>query len=173
MSIRRIQRGLFLTFLVQEGIIFLRATPAERDQSPLPPAPTVFGLGLLAPFAIRVPLPGWVERLALSLQVVGWAMEIAALTQLARQRSFGIHPTAASQPLHNGLYQFEHPIYLGILLNLLGWTLPAPPSGIAVGLMYLGFRRAVRQERAHLAQLQSRHRGLESFLWPETTAVIR
>lgn len=29
------------------------------------------------------------------------------------------------------------------------------------------FRRAIRQERAHLASLQVRHRGIDSFIWSD------
>jgi protein-S-isoprenylcysteine O-methyltransferase Ste14 len=168
MRIGRIQRALFLVFLVQEGVIFLRATPEERAQAPVPPYPAVFGAALLAPLVLRLKLPRWIERLALVLQVLGWSLELAAMAQLARQRSFGIHPTAATSPVQRGLYRFEHPIYLGIVLSMLGWTLPAPPCTVAALLTYFGFRRAVRQERAHLASLHVRHRGLESFLWPNT-----
>ena len=165
MRVHQIRRVFFLGFLVQEGVIFLRATPQEREQAPMPPYPILFGIALLAPLVVSLRLPRWLERLALGLQLLGWGLEVAAMRQLAQQESFGIHPTAATTPLQNGLYRFEHPIYLGILLSLLGWTLPVPPSMVAVLLTFAGFRRAVRQERAHLASLKMRHRGLESFLW--------
>jgi protein-S-isoprenylcysteine O-methyltransferase Ste14 len=165
MLVRRLRRFLFLAFLVQEGLVFLRATPEQRSQAPIPPSPAIFGVSLLAPLLLRSFVPRWIERLALFLQVVGWSLEVAAMTQLARQQSFGIHPTAATKPLQTGLYRFEHPIYLGLLISIAGWTMPAPPCLVAVILMYSGFRRAIRQERAHLASFQVRHRGIESFLW--------
>lgn len=168
MRVHQIRRMLFLGFLVQEGVIFLRATPEERKQAPIPPYPAIMGLCILAPLVIRLRLPRWLERLALGLQVLGWVLEIAAMRQLARRQSFGIHPTAATTPLQHGVYRFEHPIYFGILVSLLGWTLPVPPSIAAVFLTYAAFRQAVREERAHLAALQIRHRGLESRLWPES-----
>ncbi|MBV9791212.1 MAG: hypothetical protein JOZ51_23660 [Chloroflexi bacterium] len=170
MRVHQIRRMLFLGFLVQEGVIFLRATREERQQAPIPPYPALLGLCLFAPLVVTLRLPRWLERLALGLQVLGWSLEVAAMYQLSRRRSFGIHPTAATTPLQDGLYRFEHPIYLGILISLLGWTLPVPPSLTAVILTYSAFRRAVQQERAHLASLKIRHRGLESRLWPEREA---
>lgn len=170
MQIHQIRRLLFLGFLVQEGVIFLRATPEERKHAPVPAYPALLGLCMIAPLIFRLRLPRWLDRLALGLQALGWALEVAAMYQLSRRRSFGIHPTAATTPLQSGLYRFEHPIYLGILVSLLGWTLPLPPSLAAVLLTYRAFRRAVSQERAHLATLQIRHRGLESWLWPESEA---
>lgn len=170
MSVRQIRRGLFVVFLAQEGLIFLRATPEERAHAPIPPYPALLGVSLLAPLVLSARVPRWLERLALALQVLGWSLEIAAMAQLARRRSFGIHPTAATEALQQGLYRFEHPIYVGILVSLLGWTLPLPPSLVAVVLTYVGLRRAVREERAHLATLKIEHRGLESFLWPAERA---
>lgn len=167
MWIRRIRRFFFLVFLFQEGVVFLRATAQERTQAPIPPYPAILGLSLLAPLVLNIRIPRWLERLALGLQVLGWALEVAAMSQLARQQSFGIHPTAATKPLQSGLYRFEHPIYLGLFISLLGWTLPFPPSMLAMPLIYIGFCRAVRQERAHLASLDVRHRGIESFMWPD------
>jgi protein-S-isoprenylcysteine O-methyltransferase Ste14 len=167
MRVQQIRRSLFLAFLVQEGVVFLRATPEERSQAPVPPLPAIFGVALLAPLILSSGVPRWLERLALFLQVLGWSLEVAAMTQLSRHHSFGIHPTAATKPLQTGLYQFEHPIYLGLLVSILGWTLPVPPCLVAVVLTYHGFRRAVRQERAHLASLQVRHRGIESALWSD------
>ena len=134
---------------------------------PIPPAPALFGLALLAPLVLKRRVPRWLERLALLLQVLGWSLEIAGMAQLARRQSFGIHPTAATALSRGGVYRFEHPIYLGLLLTIAGWTLPVPPCLAAVVLAYQGFRRAVRLERAHLASLQAQHRGLESFLWAQ------
>jgi protein-S-isoprenylcysteine O-methyltransferase Ste14 len=164
-QVRQVRRFLFLTFMVQEGVIFLRATPQERAQAPIPPYAPIFGLLLLAPLVRNSVLPRWLERFALGLQVLGWALEVAAMIQLARQQSFGIHPTAATQAQQRGLYRFEHPIYLGLLISMLGWTLPVPSSTLAVLFAYIGFRHAIRQERAHLASLQVRHRGIDSFIW--------
>jgi len=165
MRVRQIRRCLFLAFLVQEGVVFVRATPDERAHAPVPPVPALFGVALLAPLVLTSTVPRWLERLALFLQVAGWALEVAAMTQLVRAQSFGIHPTAATKPLQTGVYRFEHPIYLGLLVSIAGWTLPVPPCLMAVVLTYRGFRRAVGQERAHLASLQVRHRGIESVLW--------
>lgn len=167
MLVRRTRRFLFLLFLVQEAVVFLRATPEERAQAPMPPLPALFGVTLFAPLLVNPPVPRWLERLALLLQGLGLSLEVAAMTQLARHQSFGIHPTAATKLLQRGAYRLEHPIYLGLLINLIGWTLPVPPCLVAVLLTYRGLRRAVAQERVHLAQFAVRHRGIESFLWPE------
>lgn len=167
MRLRQTRRILFLGFLAQEAVIFLRATPEERAAAPVPPYPAIYGPALLAPLVLTMRVPRWLERLAFVLQLLGWTLEIAAMRQLARERSFGIHPTAATRMARGGVYRFEHPIYVGILLSLLGWTLPVPPSSIAVVITFVGFRRAVRQERAYLASLGMDHRGLESFVWPD------
>lgn len=167
MWVRRLRRVAFLAFVAQEVVVLLRATPEQRRQAPNPPLPALLGVCLLAPLLVALPLPRWVERLGLALQLLGWGLEGAAMAQLVRRGSFGIHPTAATQLAQGGLYRFEHPIYLGILLSLLGWTLPVPPSAVGVGLTYAALREAVRAERTHLASLQVRHRGLESALWPE------
>lgn len=59
---------------------------------------------------------------------------------------------------------------LALRLQVLGWTLPVPPSMAAMILTYRAFRRVISQERAHLAALQIRHRGLERRLWSESEA---
>lgn len=160
-----VRRLVFGFFVLQEALILAKATPEQRRVAPPVKRPALFGGLLLLPLFWRMPRPAWLERLALALQLTGWLLELAAMSQLIRNRSFGIHPTAAITRVQTGLYRLEHPIYLGLLLSQIGWTLPCPPSWPVVLLMHRSFREAIAVERQHLASLQILHRGPDSGLW--------
>jgi protein-S-isoprenylcysteine O-methyltransferase Ste14 len=161
-NLRRLVFGLIL---VQEGLIWARSTTEQRQQAPPVSRPALLGGLLLLPFVWRLRRPAWLERLGLAMQVSGWLLELAAMSQLISNRSFGVHPTAATTGVQSGLYRLEHPIYLGLLLTQLGWTLPCPPSWPAMLMLYRSLRRAVAAERQHLAGIQIDHRGPDSGLW--------
>jgi protein-S-isoprenylcysteine O-methyltransferase Ste14 len=160
-----VRRLLFGLFLVQEGVIWARSTPEQRTQAPPVKRPALFGALLLLPFFWRLRRPAWLERLALALQLGGWLLELAAMSQLMRNDSFGVHPTAATTGVQSGLYRLEHPIYLGLLTTQLGWTLTCPPSWPVLLLFHRSLRQAIAAERQHLMSLQIHHRGPDSALW--------
>ncbi|MEZ4713197.1 MAG: hypothetical protein R3A44_38770 [Caldilineaceae bacterium] len=165
MQTYQLRRLLFCIFLAGEEIILLREKERARTQIPMPRLPILFFPLFLAPLIFRSRSTLRTEKFALSLQVAGWFVELLAMFQLARRGSFGVHPTAAKAVVRDGIYRLEHPIYCGILLNLIGWAMPIPICLIAPLLAYLGLRQAVRQERVHLETLGVKHRGFDSFLW--------
>ena len=165
MRLWHVRRVVFGFFVLQEALIWATSTTEQRRAAPPLKRPALFGGLLLLPLFWRLQRPAWLERLALALQLTGWLLELAAMGQLIRNRSFGIHPTAATTGVQSGLYRLEHPIYLGLLLSQIGWTLPCPPSWPVVLLMHRAFRAAITVERQHLASLQILHRGPDSVLW--------
>ena len=105
--------------------------------------------------------------LAVLLQIFGLVMEVFTEIQLTQARSFGIVSDKGTQPQTTGFYQwFEHPIYVGILLQMLGWSIFMPLVLIAVGLNYIAVRKMVQNERTYLQNsLNFPHQGLDTALW--------
>jgi protein-S-isoprenylcysteine O-methyltransferase Ste14 len=62
---------------------------------------------------------------ALALACTGLAIAIAGIVQFRRARTTTnpFHPDAASSLVHDGVFRFtRNPMYLGMLLTLLGWA---------------------------------------------------
>ena len=161
-----VMRVLFGLFLVNEMVVVLRSTPEEKAQIIYPrffPLPVLL---LLLPFFWAVSLPSWLGWTLAILQAIGLLLEGAAEIQLARAKAFSIVPRQASEVEHTGLYRFlEHPIYLGLLLQMIAWGVLMPVALIGALLSYEGLRRMIRAERAHLAESNLKHRGIDSALW--------
>lgn len=165
MSYTVVSRVLFGLLLLNEAVVVSRATPEERAAAPMPRPLALVIVALLLPLVIRLRLPAPIGWLAVALQASGLGLELSAEWQLSRARSFAIDADAATQPQQHGLYRLEHPIYLGLLLQLFGWALAMPLALVAVLAQYRAFQRAVAAERAHLARLGVVHRGWDSWLW--------
>ncbi|HZI07791.1 MAG TPA: methyltransferase [Archangium sp.] len=166
MSAFTASRILFVFLLLNEAIVVARTPPAERERVILPRGTPLPILLLLAPFFFVLELPGGWGWGAVFVQAVGLGMELAGEIQLTRARSFSM---AANRPAHHlttGLYRYlENPIYLGLLLQIIAWSLWMPLAFVAVALQLEAFRRMVGEERRYLGQLAVVHRGADSFLW--------
>lgn len=166
MSAFTASRILFVCLLLNEAMVVARTPPAERKRVILPRGTPLPILLLLAPFFFALELPGGWGWGAVFVQAVGLGMELAGELQLMRARSFSMSANRPAHPLTTGLYRYlENPIYLGLLLQIIAWSLWMPLALVAVALQLEAFRRMVGAEREYLAQLAVIHRGADSFLW--------
>lgn len=161
-----VMRVLFGLFLLNEMIVVLRSTPEEKAQIIYPrffPLPVLL---MLLPFFWALSLPSWLGWTLALLQAIGLLLEVASEIQLARAKAFSIVPRQASELEQTGIYRFlEHPIYLGLLLQMIVWSVLMPVALLGALLSYEGLRRMIRAERAHLAASNLKHRGIDSVLW--------
>jgi protein-S-isoprenylcysteine O-methyltransferase Ste14 len=121
----------------------------------------------LLPFFVALDLPSWLGWLAVALQFAGLALEVASELQLMRNKSFAVSSKAATTVQKAGLYRWlENPIYVGIIVQIIGWALWMPLVFITVAMFLPVLRSMVTSERQFLAtQHNATHRGLDSFLW--------
>jgi protein-S-isoprenylcysteine O-methyltransferase Ste14 len=161
-----ISRILMFLLLVNEVFVVLRTPAEEREHIALPPLPWLLIL-LFVPFFYALELPIWLAAIAIFLQAFGLFMEIFSEIQLSRAKSFGVLSNKGTEPQTTGFYRwFEHPIYIGILLQVIGWSLFMPIVVIALGLMFIGVRQMVQNEREYLAEsLDFKHTGIDTPLW--------
>jgi protein-S-isoprenylcysteine O-methyltransferase Ste14 len=166
MSALTVSRILFVCLMINEAIVLARTPPEERKRIIMPRAMPLSVLLLLLPLFFPLELPGWLGWLAASLQAVGLGLELAGELQLMRAQSFSVSANLPAQAQTTGLYRaLENPIYVGILLQMVAWSLWMPLTFIAAALQLESFRRMVREERKYLAQLGTTHRGADSILW--------
>jgi protein-S-isoprenylcysteine O-methyltransferase Ste14 len=166
MTLLTISRILFVAFWINELFVLSRSTPEERAALNMPRWLPIMLILMFIPLFWAIDLPPWLALLAVTIQAVGLALEIAGEIQLSRAKSFSIAPLAPAQPQSGGLYRFlENPIYFAILLQQLGWSLWNPVTFVSLILQYIVFRGMVSAERAQLASLSFTHRKLDSALW--------
>ena len=166
MSALTVSRILFACWMLNEAVVIARTPPEERKRIILPRAMPLVMVLLFLPLFYTVELPAWLGWLAMGLQAAGLGLELAGELQLTRAQSFSVSANLPAQAQTTGFYRtLENPIYVGILLQMVGWSLWMPLAFIAVGLQVESFRRMVREERKYLAQLGTTHRGADSFLW--------
>jgi protein-S-isoprenylcysteine O-methyltransferase Ste14 len=166
MSYLTVSRILFVALLINEVIVMIRSTPEERKNAPFPRLMPLPILLLFLPLFFALDLPEWLALLVVIVQGAGLLLEIAGEVQLSRAQAFSVAPRAPSQPQADGLYAFlENPIYVGILLQFVAWSVWMPLALIAAAFQYEAFRRGVRAERAELAAVNFTLRKLDSFLW--------
>lgn len=166
MSAFTASRILFVCLLLNEAMVVARTPPAERERVILPRGTPLPILLLLAPFFFALELPGGWGWGAVFVQAVGLGMELAGELQLTLAQSFSMSANRPAHHLTTGLYRYlENPIYLGLLLQIIAWSLWMPLAFVAVALQLEAFRRMVVEERKYLAQLDVIHRGADSFLW--------
>lgn len=162
-----ISKLLIILFFINEAIVVARSTPAERQQIKLPWFTALSGLLIFVPFFFTLDLPAWLGWVAVALQVGGLLLEVTAELQLMRVNSFAISSQGATNIQKRGLYRWlENPIYVGILLQLIGWALWLPVVFVCVVLFFLVIKTMVFKEREYLAtQHHITHQGLDSFMW--------
>ncbi len=161
-----LSRILFILMVINEIIVVLRSSEKERSEIVFPRAMPLPLLLVIIPFFVRLDLPDWLALLAVLGQAAGLIIEILGERQLLHARSFSINTDAAINPQTSGMYRLlEHPIYIGILLQVSAWSLFMPLAFIGVIMQYEAFRTSANYERVHLASLGIVHRGLDKFLW--------
>jgi protein-S-isoprenylcysteine O-methyltransferase Ste14 len=166
MSYITLSRILFICLMVNEVVVMIRSTPEERKNAPFPRFMPLPVLLLFLPLFFALNLPDWLGLVAVAVQAGGLLLEIAGEIQLTRARSFSVAPNAPIQPQSVGLYRWlENPIYVGIMLQFIAWSLWMPLVFIMVALQYEAFRKTVSSERAELASMNFTLRRLDSVLW--------
>jgi protein-S-isoprenylcysteine O-methyltransferase Ste14 len=160
-------RLLILLFFVNELIVVVRSKPEERQSLNVPLYTSLSLLLLLVPFFYVLPLPAWLGWGIVALQAAGLLLEVFSEIQLARAKSFAVSSDAATTVQRSGMYRlFENPIYLGILIQLLAWSLWMPLLLLTMILVLPVVRSMVANERQFLAtRHNTSHRGVDSFLW--------
>lgn len=159
-----VARLLFALWIADE--LWCARSRAEDSVAPmiLPSVDTAI-LGALPLIAPR-PIPPPVTWLGVALQLVGLVLMASGRRQLISVGSFGWGANSGTRPQTTGWYRrLEHPIYLGMIIHLLGWAAQHPATVGAAWALYTSNRARVVQERAHLAGLGVVHRGLDSPLW--------
>lgn len=161
-----VARILFAVWMLNEAFVVIRSTPEERALIQLPRGGVLPILLLFIPIVFAIPYPDWIGWLLVIVQVIGLALELGGEYQLSRAKSFSIVADTPDRFQTRGLYRFlENPIYVGIIIQLLVWSLWMPLVLISVVLNVEMMRRMVAGERAHMAKSNFAHRGIDSILW--------
>jgi protein-S-isoprenylcysteine O-methyltransferase Ste14 len=161
-----VARILFALWMINEAFVVIRSTPEERALIKLPRFGPLAILVLFIPLFLAIDYPTWVSWGLVALQALGLGLEVAGEYQLTRAKSFSIAAGTPDQFQTRGLYRFfENPIYVGILIQLLAWSVWMPLVFIGLLLNYEQLRHMVAGERAHLATNNFVHRGIDSILW--------
>jgi protein-S-isoprenylcysteine O-methyltransferase Ste14 len=160
-------RVLILLFFINELIVVLRSKPEERQSLNVPLLTSLSLLLFLVPFFYVLSLPSSLGWLIVAIQASGLVLEIFSEIQLARAKSFAVSFDAATNVQRGGMYRLlEHPIYVGILLQLIAWSLWMPILLLTIFLILPVVRSMAASERQFLAaHHNANHRGLDSFLW--------
>ena len=161
-----VARILFAVWMVNEAFVVIRSTPEERALITLPRFGPLAILVLFIPLFFAIDYQLWVGWGLVILQALGLTLELAGEVQLTQAKSFSIAADTPEQFQTRGLYRFlENPIYVGLLIQLLAWSVWLPLVFIGLLLNYEHLRRMVAGERAHLATNNFVHRGIDSILW--------
>lgn len=161
-----VARILFVVWMVNEAFVVIRSSPEERARIELPRFGPLAILVIFIPLFFAIDYPLWVGWGLVIAQALGLALELGGEYQLTRAKSFSIAADTPDQYQTDGLYRFfENPIYVGILVQLLVWSLWMPLVLVGLALNYEQLRRMVAGERAHLATKNFVHRGIDSILW--------
>lgn len=167
-----LSRLLFVALVINE-LIAVRSTPKEQHDNIIMPKPIwLTAITLLLPFVFRLELPTWLGLTALGIQAFAFAIHLLSQSQLIRAKSFAVVTDAGTNVQTTGMYRYlENPIYVGIMLNMFGWSIFMPIAFIGWVLLGIAFRKDVYQERQHLMKLGAVHSGLDSPFWGERPAI--
>lgn len=105
------------------------------------------------PFSIGILSPSWVKFIGLGFMLVGGLIILVAILQLNTNLSPFPSPKESGTLIQTGLYRYlRHPIYSGILLGGIGWSLFSAHGGrlLVVGLLWMLFYFKARYEEGLL-----------------------
>jgi protein-S-isoprenylcysteine O-methyltransferase Ste14 len=162
-----LSRFFFLIYFFMSLYIYLKHTPEERKTISAMPQPVWLVVILtLLPLFVALPLPEWLSLIATVLVGVGFVLVTVGRMQLIRANSYSMGTSAATTIETRGMFRWmEHPIYTGMILLMVGWSLWMPLTLIATVLLYRSLRESVRKEREYMTTLGILPRGLDSNLW--------
>ncbi len=84
----------------------------------------LFGLILLAPTVERFSFPIWLRGLGVLILLAGGLLGTLGVLSLGRSLSPFPKPVAGGRLVNSGIYGWvRHPIYSGLILGSLGWSL--------------------------------------------------
>ena len=109
---------------------------------------------LVLPAGDAWPVPRWLDRLALALQLLGLAVLVVALVNLGRSLTPLPTPVPHGVLRRDGMYRVvRHPIYSGILALATGVAIRSASVWVAVATVALAgwFSLKARWEEQHLA----------------------
>jgi protein-S-isoprenylcysteine O-methyltransferase Ste14 len=101
------------------------------------------------------PLPGWLVALGAALLAAGGVFGTLGLLALGRNLSPFPKPIAGGQLVTTGVYGIvRHPIYTGLILGTLGWSLlMRAPAGLALFVaLFVFFDLKSRREETWLLE---------------------
>jgi protein-S-isoprenylcysteine O-methyltransferase Ste14 len=162
-----LSRFFFLMYFFMSLYIYLKHTPEERKTISAMPQPVWLVVILtLLPLFIVLPLPEWLSLIVTVIMGLGFGLLTLGRMQLIRANSYSMGTSAATTIETGGMFRWlEHPIYTGMMLLMLGWSLWMPLTFLATALLYRSLRESARKERAYMATLGVVPRGLDSSLW--------
>ncbi len=129
-----------------------------------PLLPRYISLGDLDPMLNRID-PDWIRWLgaipvAAGIGFVGWGIR-----SLGPALTPGTEPLPGAPLVVTGAYAHSrHPIYLGIVLLIAGYTLAWSNWTLAVVLGFVGLKYFERKARVEERWLLARHRGYEAYM---------
>ena len=129
-----------------------------------PLLPRFVSLGELDPVLNRID-PGWVRGLGWLVATGGLAVAVWGVRSLGRSLTPGTEPLPGAPLVMSGAYaHVRHPIYLGIVVLLAGYTLAWSnwTLALAVGLLALGYFEG--KARAEERWLVARYPGYSAYM---------
>jgi protein-S-isoprenylcysteine O-methyltransferase Ste14 len=167
MTFVTISRILLALLIINEIFVVVRTPPEERERIILPPLFPLPVLLIFAPFFFVLDLPVWLALPAVLIQAAGLFIEVISEFQLMRAQSFGVNADKGVEGQKTGFYRwFEHPIYVGLILQLIGLSFFNPLVLISLALNFVTLRQMVKNERQYLrTTLNFTHQGIDTPLW--------
>jgi protein-S-isoprenylcysteine O-methyltransferase Ste14 len=129
-----------------------------------PLLPRYVSLGDLDPAINRVD-PDWIRWLGAPLIVAGLAIAIWGVRSLGRSLTPGTEPLPDAPLVTSGAYAHSrHPIYLGIVLGLTGYTLAWSNWTLALVLGFVALKYFEGKAKSEERWLVERHPSYETYM---------
>jgi len=123
----------------------------------------LFALIVMAARLGRWPAPPWLQAVGAIILVVGGIFGTLGLWQLGRNLSPFPMPVEGGQLVTTGIYGLvRHPIYTGLILGTLGWSL-LMRTWIGIGLAVVLFVFLDLKSRREETWLMEKHEGYPAY----------